>query len=104
MFGSRTQLVQPLPPPPPAARPPDFFANGQNLPANPSNQQIPSLPEPSTSPLKNVDAVKTYLEQNGSRPLNPVEIAGLVSMLQDSMEGIDGEHAFSRLVLLQNFE
>ncbi|KAF9784993.1 hypothetical protein BJ322DRAFT_1060813 [Thelephora terrestris] len=91
VFGSRTQPAQPLPPPPPAARPPDFFANRPSQPAGPSTSQLTALPELSTSPLKNVDAVKSYLEQNGSRPLNQVEIAGLVSMLQDSIDNIDDD-------------
>ena len=96
MFGSRTQPAQS----PPATRPPDFFSNGQNqLPGSPTPQILP-LPEPSASPLKNVDAVKTYLEQNGGRPLNQVEIAGLVSMLQDSIDNIDGARAFLCLTLL----
>ena len=92
MFGSRTQPTQPPLPPPP----------GPSPPAGPSFTQPPSLPEPSASPLKNVDAVKTYLEQSGGRPLNQVEIAGLVSMLQDSIDGADGTHAFLRLALCRN--
>jgi len=99
VFGPRTQPAQPPPPPPAAARPPNFFANGPSQPAGPPPLQLPSLPEPSASPLKNIDAVKTYLEQSGGRPLNQVEIAGLVSMLQDSMEGADGTHAFLRRAL-----
>lgn len=95
MFGSQTQPVQP--PTPPAVRPPDLL--GMNPPASPSILQLPSLPEPSASPLKNVDAVKTYLERSGGRPLNPVEIAGLVSMLQDSIDNVDGAHAFLRLAV-----
>jgi hypothetical protein len=100
VFGPRTQ---PTPPPPPAVQPPDPPPNGTNPSASPSILQLPSLPEPSASPLKNVDAVKTYLEQNGSRALNPVEIAGLVSMLQDSIDNIDGAHDSLRLVLLPRF-
>ena len=99
MFGPRTQPAQPLPPPPAAARPPNFFANGPSQPTGPLPPQLPSLPELSASPLKNIDAVKTYLEQSGGRPLNQVEIAGLVSMLQDSIEGADGTHAFLRRAL-----
>ena len=99
MFGSRAQPAQPPPPSPPAARPPNFFSKGPSPPAGPSSPQLTSLPEPSASPLKNVDAVKTYLEQNGGRSLNQVEIAGLVSMLQDSIDGADGTHAFLRHVL-----
>ena len=100
MFGSRTQPTQP--PPPPVVRPPDLLPNDANPPANPSILQFPPLPESSASPLKNVDAVKTYLEQNGGRPLHQVEIAGLVSMLQDSIDNIDGAYTlrlalFSRL-------
>ena len=102
MFGSQTQPTQPSLPPPPAAQPSNFFANGPSPPAGPSFTQPPSLPEPSASPLKNVDAVKTYLEQSGGRPLNQVEIAGLVSMLQDSIDGADGTHAFLRLALCRN--
>ena len=94
VFGSRTQPAQPPPPPPSAARPPDFFANGPSPPVGPSFSQPMPLPEPSASPLKNVDAVKTYLEQSGGRPLNQVEIAGLVSMLQDSIDSADGTHVF----------
>ena len=96
MFGSR---AQPPPPPPPVVRPPDFFASGPNSPAGPTFPRLTSLPEPSTSPLKNVDAVKTYLEQSEGRSLNQVEIAGLVSMLQDSIDGTDGTHAFLRHAL-----
>ncbi|KAF9648635.1 hypothetical protein BDM02DRAFT_3143902 [Thelephora ganbajun] len=87
VFGSQTQPAQP----PPAARPPNFFTNGPSPPPGPSFSQLTTLPESSTSPLKNVDAVKTYLEQSGGRPLNQVEIAGLVSMLQDSIDSIDDD-------------
>ena len=103
MFESRIQQAQPPPPPPPAVRQPNPFVDGPSTPAGPSVSRVPALPEHSTSPLKNVDAVKTYLEQNGGRPLNQVEIAGLVSMLQDSIEGIDGSHTLLRLVLRPRF-
>ena len=97
MLESQTQQTQP--PPPPPSQPPDFFASGPSSPTGPSFPQLTTLPEPSASPLKNIDAVKSYLEQTGGRPLNPVEIAGLVSMLQDTIDSADGKHAFLRLTL-----
>ena len=96
MFGPRTHPAQPSLPPPP-----DPLAIGINTPSSPPVLHLPSLPEPSASPLKNVDAVKTYLEQNGGRPLHQVEIAGLVSMLQDSIDSVDGTHDFLLLALLR---
>lgn len=73
-----------------------------STPPQPRNLNTKSTPSPavslspltfsnSASPSKNVDAVKNYLSENGSRQLNPVEIAGLVSLLQDSIDGSEGE-------------
>jgi hypothetical protein len=73
-------------------------------PSTPTRDPTPSTPQSRTafpsapisnlgsnaSPLKNVDAVKNYLTENASRQLNQVEIAGLVSLLQDSIDAADG--------------
>ena len=58
-----------------------------------SRAAFPSAAIPSSanvSPSKNIDAVKNYLSENASRQLNQVEIAGLVSLLQDSIDETDG--------------
>lgn len=97
MFESQTQQVQP--PPPPPSQPSDIFASGPSSPSGPSFSQLTTLPEPSTSPVKNVDTVKDYLAQAEGRTLNPVEIAGLVSILQRALDGPDCKHAPLRLTL-----
>lgn len=65
------QLVQPI-------RSPPQSANGDQ-------RTSPRSDESSSSNLKKV---QEFLDEKGGRPLNQVELAGLVSLLQNSVEGV----------------
>lgn len=59
-------------------------------PASPSPQTSPStsLNNIKAKSTSNFETVATFLKEKGSQPLNPVEFAGLVSLLQESVQGI----------------
>ncbi|KDQ61566.1 hypothetical protein JAAARDRAFT_45167 [Jaapia argillacea MUCL 33604] len=79
-----------LPPPPP---PPTFHTP---QPPPPQAAPLASSPESDTSgsPSKNIETVIQFLSENSGRQLNKIEIAGLVSLLQDSSNDADRPEPF----------
>ena len=73
--------VQPPPPPPPASlSPPSSSVNG-------NHRTSPKSDDSQMNSSANLQKVQEFLTENGGRPLNHVELAGLVHLLQSSVEG-----------------
>lgn len=73
------ELMQSVSVQPPAHSPPQSATSDQRT--------SPRSDESRASSSSNLKKVQEFLDEKGGKPLNSVEFAGLVSLLQNSVEG-----------------